>query len=541
MKLTDTQHAFTLVELVVAMLIASIIMVAAASAIVLASRAMPTAQDPSSAAILAAAAASPLAAELEAAIYIMEHSQNAVAFTVADRDGDGRNERIRYAWSGTPGDPLTRQYNGGAVVAAVDDVDRFALVPEIRSVTESYPGAGIEDAADSSLASQDSGTGLGNLEVESGRWPGQHFAPVLAGNAMGWRPTRVRLMIRKNSVNSFLKVQVRPAGADLKPTSAVLDEQTVDGSLLLASYGWQEFTFGAVDRLAAADPVCLVLAHLSGTKSATAQTNAGSGLVTSADQGLSWTYNSTKSLRGVLYGKATLPGPTQYAVTQHLMAMRIILKVSSVGRQVDTTAQIMNQPPLLLGFWEADFSSSPTALDANGDGAADWAVVGGGPLDPSSIYGGAWHTSGTTLRTWPDCDFVRRTVAEVRMRSASVGAAALATVNADRSGGVCAPLTAALRLEPEGTQTLTVSRKKGDGTSETLIAVGRLPADFVAVRLLIDPSADSVCVKVGDTLVGTYAYGTPAWATADRFASLSASGGPAEFDYAHVRVLEPMP
>ena len=36
-------------------------------------------------------------------------------------------ETIRYAWSGTPGDPLTRQYNGGTVLNVSDYVQFFSL------------------------------------------------------------------------------------------------------------------------------------------------------------------------------------------------------------------------------------------------------------------------------------------------------------------------------------------------------------------------------------------------------------------------------
>ncbi|MCX5674142.1 MAG: hypothetical protein NTX87_03965 [Planctomycetota bacterium] len=257
------------------MITLSILMLAVSAAIVLASRAMPGAENPSSAALQAAAATDRIAAELEAAVYIVEHSQNTIAFTMADRNADGLPERIRYAWSQAPGDPLTRQYNGGSVTALVDNVQQFVLVPEIRSVTEAYPGAGVEDAFDSLLVNNDSGSALNDLDVKSDRWPGQHFAMNLPSASMGWRPTRIRFMVRKVSSSSSSSVQLQPTGPDLKPAPTVLQSQVMDGSTLPTSYEWREFSFDGLDRLAPANAVCLVLKHLSGIGPTTARNPSG--------------------------------------------------------------------------------------------------------------------------------------------------------------------------------------------------------------------------------------------------------------------------
>jgi hypothetical protein len=284
----------------------------------------------------------------------------------------------------------------------------------------------------------------------------------------------------------------------------------------------------------------MVIRYFSGTgNTATLQGCSGSGLVTSADSGVTWTYNGTSALRAQLYGKVTQPGPTQYAVTQCLTAMRIAMKVANVGRTADTIAQVLNQPALYVGYWEADFSSDPTALDTNGDGAGDWVVHGGGTLPGSSLSGGVWLTSGVALDTSPACDFAATTVVDLRMRSTAVGSSAVFLINADRAGNVCAPLTATLKLEAEGTQTLTVSRKKSDGTFEALIVARGLPSSVFDLRLLIDTAVHSIRVTANGSFIGTYGYGAPAASTTDKFASIYASGGAAEFDYVRIRVLEP--
>jgi type II secretory pathway pseudopilin PulG len=533
-------RAFSLVELVVCMVIATVLLAAIGSTIVLASRAIPNANNPTACTIEASMALDQLVAELEAAVCITEHSQAAVAFTVADRGGDGLAERIRYAWSGTPGDPLTRQYNGGTAAALVAKVEQFSLAPEIQSITEAYPGIGVEDTFDSLLVSTVSGTGLGNIDVTSINWPGQYFPMSLPANTMGWRPTRIRFMARKNSSSGVTKVQLRPADASFKPTSAVLQELTLDAFILPIGYTWVEGSL-TQNRRRSADPVCLVFKYFSGTIPATLQSNDGAGLLASADSGATWTYSSSKDLQSQLYGKVTQPGPTQYAVTQYLTAMRIAIKVTGAGRTAETISQVLNQPALYLGQWEADFSCDPTALDVNGDGAGDWVVHGGGTFPTSGLSGGVWQTTTAAIDTSPACDFAAVTVVDLRMRSAAAGASAVFLINFDRVGSLCVPLTATLKLDAEGTQTLTVSRKKSDGTFETLITAAGLASAFVDLRLVIDPVVHSVSVTANGGFIGTYGYGAPATSTTDKFASIYASGGAAEFDYVRIRVLEPQP
>jgi hypothetical protein len=351
-----------------------------------------------------------------------------------------------------------------------------------------------------------------------------------------------RVTARINQFLGLTKVQLRPVDINLKPTGTVLQEQSMWGFTLPASYGWQEFAFSGLDRRAAGGSIALVLQYASGGRSATVQTGDGDGLLTSNDSGGSWSYNSNKALRSQLYGKVTRPGPTQYAVSHYLTGVHLAMQVGVTGRKVETTSGALNQPEICWGLWETGFDTDPTQADTNGDGAADWVVHGGGTLIPGSLTNGVWQTTGAALDTSPACDFDDVTIADLVFRSLVAGTgSAVFTINADRSGSVCVPLTAALQLEPDGTQSLTVARRKSDGTTETLIRVRGLPGGLVRVRLLIDPAADSVSVTAEGVHVGTYGYGVPATTSNDRFASVSSNGGAAEFSYVRVRILDRVP
>src|SRR4051794_4018386 len=117
--------AFTLIELVISLAIMAIIATALGSTIVLASRALDQDAGPAAAAVAARRATDRMLADLAAAISFSERTATSVTFTVPDRDGDGVPETIRYAWSGSGGDALTREYNGGRPEAFADGVQRL--------------------------------------------------------------------------------------------------------------------------------------------------------------------------------------------------------------------------------------------------------------------------------------------------------------------------------------------------------------------------------------------------------------------------------
>ncbi len=147
----------TLAEMMVALVSASALMVGTASAIFVAVQGTDTSNTPTSATIDGSVALNDVLSELEFALSFSEQSATAITFTVPDRDGDSNPETIRYAWSGTPGDPLTRQYNGGTAANVAVNVHVFQhdlppLMPNLLSNAdmeagvanwEAIPGASI--------------------------------------------------------------------------------------------------------------------------------------------------------------------------------------------------------------------------------------------------------------------------------------------------------------------------------------------------------------------------------------------------------------
>ena len=93
-----------------------------------------------------------------------------------------------------------------------------------------------------------------------------------------------------------------------------------------------------------------------------------------------------------------------------------------------------------------------------------------------------------------------------------------------------------LQLQPDATQTLTVLTKTGVSTIVPMVSVPGLSANFADIRLLIDPSQDSLNVKVNGEDRGTYAYTPFVGLTNERYATVTADGSSAEYDWIRIRV-----
>lgn len=265
----------------------------------------------------------------------------------------------------------------------------------------------------------------------------------------------------------------------------------------------------------------------------------GTGRVYSGDSGATWGMHGD-SLWYQLYGTYVVEGAPQVVRRRFLTGIGVSLQVGSdsAGR-IDTRVALAHAPELLAGRWLLDFDRDPTTVDANFDGQADWATSTGAAIGSESLSGGVWRAE-VPLETRPKSDFAALTTAEVRFRNTTTGGqGAVFAINADWSNGTCVPLVAALALQPDGTQSLTVSKETGAATSVRLVKVDGLGNGFVTLRLVIDPAVDLVGVWVQGVYYGLFPYTPFSPGHDDRFARIAAEGSQAEFDFVAVYVSEP--
>lgn len=529
-----------LMEVLVSCAIVGLIALGLQAAIMVSLRSIPDPGSPAQTAYRARQIVDRIATELETAIYIYEHTATTLGMTVADRDGDGNNERIRYAWSGTPGGALTRKYNSGSPVAVASQVQSFSLAAECSVVTDSYPAECEEEASETLLVDNYSSSGTSDNSVSGNTWHGQHFAPTLPANAYAWRPTRVRFLAKRGALIATAGIQTRAAMPNLTPVPSSSNLWLLTGLLLPSSHDWQEFSFSNIEALSAGGAICLVVESQLGSPSIVVQSRSGkSGQLRTTNGGDSWTYDASNALNSRLYGKLTTSSGSQYASTKYLTAMNISLKLTASSPAIQLMCPALNHPELLLGCWELKFDRNPTTMDVNGDGDGDW-TASGGSFNMSQISGGVWSTSAVKLSTSPDSDFNNVTVADLRFQNTSVGGkGAVFSILPFRSGLTCASLEAALALQTDGTQTLTVTQKTSDLTTANILSLTGLPAQMTDLRLIFDPPVSSVNLRVNGVQRGTFPVTRYLSVDGTKSASISASGSTGQFSFVRVRILEP--
>lgn len=125
----------TLIEVLLSIGIAMILLAATVSMLFVAQRAVASGADAASRLAEESWAMQIITTDLSLAVAFSERTDKAVTVIVPDRTGDGQNETIRYAWSGVPGDPLTRQINGGAATVLAASVYQFKLAYLLKTLS----------------------------------------------------------------------------------------------------------------------------------------------------------------------------------------------------------------------------------------------------------------------------------------------------------------------------------------------------------------------------------------------------------------------
>ena len=231
-----SRDAFTLLELTVSLSITSILLVAVGSAIVLAAKAIPNAQDQTNVFLTSGKATDDLVSELQFALGFTQRTANTVEFTVADRDGDTVDETIRYEWSGTPGDPLTRQYDGGTPVTIVEAAQEFALTYTTRIVTTTEATNEVTVSNEVLFATFDGWPGnpgtIGYFVVSPVEWAAEFFEVdqvVLPPTTSAVTITRAKVKLKTGTSGSTVSVGIHRSkgGGNPEPRSAPLGTPVV--------------------------------------------------------------------------------------------------------------------------------------------------------------------------------------------------------------------------------------------------------------------------------------------------------------------------
>ena len=246
-----------------------------------------------------------LAEDLKTALAI-DATASSVELTVPDRDGDGADEVLLYAWSETDGDPLTLSYNGATAVPVTGPLTAFNIGFEVESPPpDSEQLVGGHNP--SSIASP------GTVRVDDRNRHGQQFLPSRPLVAFGWKPTRVRMKCQNQSgttsVLDNLFTSINTADRNGTPTAVTHTFNTLNPRDLPDTMAWYEADYpAAAPVIAAGQEVALVITTLSLLVEVDLQVDTGADAPDgyAAGNAFGYTADTAKSLiyevYGIIYG-----------------------------------------------------------------------------------------------------------------------------------------------------------------------------------------------------------------------------------------------
>ncbi len=236
---------FTLIELVVASAIISILMAAVGSAVVIAAKATPAATSAERLTATANQVVQEIARELSQATTITTAAAQSVSFTVPDRTGDAAAETIIYRLNGRA---LERVTNGGTAVILSDNVKAFNLGYTTGSRTSTTTTAAVEGPEQVLFGCYDT-SGV-DMDMDTSTLVNQAIRPILPPEATSWRVTKVNLYCKRSGTAAGnLRVQVYKSDASNQPTGSALGSVSVLETLMGSSYGYKTYSFGSMPLL----------------------------------------------------------------------------------------------------------------------------------------------------------------------------------------------------------------------------------------------------------------------------------------------------
>ena len=309
------RSAFTLIEVVAAMAIVSILLLAVSGALSFAIRATTGQGATEQKNVLAAAdVGDQISDDLHTAMSFSERTSTSVAFTVPDRTGDGATDQVRYAWDGVSGHSLYRQFMPAASPALTGSNATYTPVELLPGVTNFnlnylFRSMGPATVTDGVLSYHDNAL-LGsmlNQAIDSTHWISQYVPISVPVGQTSFTITRLLIYANAAGLDGILRVRVYTASSG-KP-SALIEEESLNCSALSSAYEWVEVPLSSVTNRTESG-LCVVTGYRSGT-STIADAQYESALVsivpswqwsTSSD-GSTWSSTSTKQcLRLYVYG-----------------------------------------------------------------------------------------------------------------------------------------------------------------------------------------------------------------------------------------------
>ncbi len=341
-----TRHAFTLVELVLAMACTSLLLLGISSAIVVASRSAFDPRQPQAALARSRSVAQLIADDLAQATSIVEGTATAIEFTVADRDDDGAEETIRYEWSGTVGDGIFRSFNTDSALLA-GDIASLALTYTTTLEEATVIGDPAEGAEQLLYAYEDAN--LSNVPISSTSWLAMTILPTLPSDATAWSVTRLCFEAKQDgAATGTLTIKIK----DWVDSGSWLWKTTIAESTLPSSYGWTTVPVSGVSGLTTSYLIAITFENAASAAAARMKyCDACEAYVNvhRSSTSTAWTnesYYADGALNLKVYGTITRPARIPSTITRVIDAKVAIVSYDASRSAGQASASIAARPIL---------------------------------------------------------------------------------------------------------------------------------------------------------------------------------------------------
>lgn len=345
MKRARRHSGFTLVEVVIAAAITSVILVGMASAMLIASKAAPGRTGTTEMTLQAGRATDLMSADIACATAFSILGTGSIEMTVPDRTGDGLADKVRYSWSGTSGAALYRTFNNGTAVAVANDVRTFSL-GYVKAATKQ--ATSYSESGEYLMFNTDNNLLYGAFNVPDKNAVGINFLPSIPNSAAYFRVTRADFLLvsKPLTASSEVRVNLRSGSSVSSVPSSVSDYCKMTAPSVLS--GWVEATFSQNAQLTPGNTVNLTVARVGGSTDFTASIRTGvnianANLCYSTDSGNSWSIDSSRTLPAYVYGVYGTKNADAY--NYNLTHVTCTLKCgNSPIAQVRSDFRALNQP-----------------------------------------------------------------------------------------------------------------------------------------------------------------------------------------------------
>ncbi|MEM6504546.1 MAG: prepilin-type N-terminal cleavage/methylation domain-containing protein [Planctomycetota bacterium] len=503
----------TLLEMMLSLVLLSVVMVSVSSAVIFASKAVPEEASTESSLLADSDVISRIAEDLTTSLYVIERTSTAVTVVVPDRTGDRIPDRIRYAWSGTQGEPLFFQINDGSPVQIIDAVALFDLSYTVESATQALPSV-LDLGAEKVIDAFDSETSGTDIVVTTAVSLGQVVKPALSDRSVGFIPTRLDLLPTQVSTKDGETAIAIKAWDGTTPDASDYADTTLFESILLdTTPDWHTLTLSEASMVPANQDLAITAVYKAGSddpvglRSVDASAGllglgGGSGGLLSTSGGFTWSIDSDATLAYRLYGQEIRADDDTYVVTrEHLTSIDItVQRVADKRSPLKRKAVLFAAPSILDGFATAGFSASPIGMDLDADTNQDWSHSSG-TFSNGSLNDGVWTSDGELIYTLKDPaeeDVLR---VEARMRSNDTLGPTIQIPYPIRGDKDLLPLIVQLRDNQRGGQELVVyndSRMEAEA-----LRLSDLPSGLVDIALTLVPSEELLSIAVNHRPIAT--------------------------------------